>query len=367
MKLKKTVLCFGAPGNGRDEIISRMMNKIHINYGHLFSYIIDEAKKDNINLKKDNILDFFDVNPKKLEIYRLNAINKIVDMAGRYEGISIVSTPYSFKWKGKKFFGLTKDEIIKINPDLIIIIIDNVIRIHHRLENDPQWKINKFSLNEIIRWRREEILSIYNLVNEIESNMKVYLVPYDSGSDFLKEIIMDDKKKKIYLSHPITGEGIEFYNGIKKFVKKISDYYIVFDPYMIQDWNMVEQWNRYSKNNNDTSNGLNIKLENTNGSTIIKNYSSFEIKAAIKNIRFSIVDIDYKLIESSDAIIVYHPRKEMSAGVMAEMVESKKLGKIVYSYYPYYPEPHFEMYSTHSFNDEKDFLNFIIKESKILA
>ena len=151
------------------------------------------------------------------------------------------------------------------------------------------------------------------------------------------------------MAHEVDARGVHVPECIKKFVKKISDYYIVFDPYMIQDWNMVEQWNRYSKINNDTSNGLNIKLENTNGSTIIKNYSSFEIKAAIKNIRFSIVDIDYKLIESSDAIIVYHPRKETSAGVMAEMVESKKLGKIVYSYYPYYPyrHPSYQSYHQH--------------------
>ncbi len=91
---------------------------------------------------------------------------------------------------------------------------------------------------------------------------------------------------------------------------------------------------------------------------------SAEVESAIKNIRFQIIDTDYKIIENSSAVVVYHPRESISAGVMCEMVYAKGLAKMVYVYYPYEPSPFFEWYSTRIFQDEKELRDHLIIESK---
>ena len=81
--------------------------------------------------------------------------------------------------------------------------------------------------------------------------------------------------------------------------------------------------------------------------------------------RFQIIDTDYKIIENSSMVVVYHPRESVSAGVMCEMVYAKSLAKLVYVYYPYEPSPFFEWYSTRIFTDEEELRDFLIKESRL--
>jgi len=90
-----------------------------------------------------------------------------------------------------------------------------------------------------------------------------------------------------------------------------------------------------------------------------------EVETAIKNLRFQIIDTDYKIIENSDLVVVYHPRKSISAGVMCEMVYAKALAKLVYAYYPYEPSPFFEWYATRIFTDADEMRDFLIKESRM--
>jgi len=92
-----------------------------------------------------------------------------------------------------------------------------------------------------------------------------------------------------------------------------------------------------------------------------------EVEAAIKNLRYQIIDSDYKLIENSQIVVVYHPRQNISAGVMCEMVYAKSIAKMVYVYYPYEPSPFFEWYSTRIFKDENELGDFLIKESKLIG
>jgi adenylate kinase len=56
---------------------------------------------------------------------------------------------------------------------------------------------------------------------------------------------------------------------------------------------------------------------------------------------------------------VYHPREELSAGVLCEMVEARGQAKFVYVYYPFEPSPFFEWYSTKIFSNEDKMIEFL--------
>jgi adenylate kinase len=365
---RRVIICTGPPGNGRDEILMQMRKRTSFNYYHMFEYIVEEARLRGTNLTKLNILDFYDSSPDRMEQFHKAAIEKISREIEDRGGVNIVSTPYHFEWKGNRFQGLHDEEVMTLNPDLFVIIFDDILRVRERLEQDIQWQEHRFTLGEIANWRREEIQGVYQLARQFTPRKEIQLVAFENGPDFLREIIYSRVKEKVYLSHPITGEGPGFFDKITKFGDSVSDYYVVFDPYTIKDWNIVEAWrkaiNEAIEKDMPRPNKLRFSITYRDG-TIEKEIDALELEAAIKNMRFQIIDTDYKIIENSHLVVVYHPRESISAGVMCEMVYAKSLAKLVYVYYPYEPSPFFEWYATRIFTDEGELRDFLIKESKL--
>jgi adenylate kinase len=365
---RRVVVCAGPPGNGRDDVLLAMKEKQNYNYFHLFEYIVNIARLDDTNLTKLNILDFYDSSPEKMEQYHRTAVEAIAKELERRSGVSIVSTPYHFEWKGNRFRGLHPEEVELLNPDLFIIVFDDILRVKRRLAKDIQWQDHRFTLGEIANWRREEISGIYDLAKIFKPTREVQLVAYENGPEFLKDVIWSRGREKIYLSHPITGEDSEFFRDITKFGNSLFEYYIVFDPYMIKDWEIVEAWramvNEAIQKGEPRPSRLIFSMDYKEG-PIQEELDSIEVEAAIKNLRFQIIDTDYKIIENSSMIVVYHPRPSISAGVMCEMVYAKALAKMVYVYYPYEPSPFFEWYATRIFTDYNELRDFLIKESKV--
>ena len=364
----RVIVCVGSPGNGRDDILKEMRELTNFYYYHLFEYIVEEARLDDTNLTKLNILDFYDSSPERMEQYHKAAIEKIAEETSKRPGTHIVSTPIHFEWKGNRFQGLHEDEVRRLDPYMIVIIFDDILRVRYRLERDIQWQGHTFTLGEIANWRREEIRLAYHLARIFTPRPEVQLVAYENGPEFLKDVIWSHGREKIYLSHPITGEGEDFLNAIYKFGQTLSEYYVVFDPTINKDWNIVEAWraavNEAIERGEPRPTKLVFSMEYKDG-VIKEELDSMELEAGIKNLRFQIIDTDYKIIENSAMVVVYHPRAAISAGVMCEMVYAKTLAKMVYVYYPYEPSPFFEWYATRIFTEEDELRDFLIKESKL--
>ncbi|HUS78597.1 MAG TPA: AAA family ATPase [Patescibacteria group bacterium] len=365
---KRVVVCTGPPGNGRDEILLKMKEMQNFHYYHMFEYIVKEARLDGTNLTKLNILDFYDSQPEKMNQYHRVAVEKITAEIDAKDGVHIVSTPLHFEWKGNRFRGLHRDEVEILNPDMFVIIFDDIIRVKKRLGKDTQWQDHFFTLGEIANWRREEVSGVYELARSFKPAREVQLVALENGPEFLKDVILSRGREKVYLSHPITGEGPDFFRNITKFGDSLKEYYIVFDPYMIKDWDIVEAWrsmvNNAIEKGEERPSKLVFSMDYREG-PIKEEIDSIEIESAIKNLRFQIIDTDYKIIENSAIVVVYHPRASISAGVMCEMVYAKALAKMVYVYYPYEPSPFFEWYATRIFTEENELRDFLIKESKV--
>ena len=365
---KRVIIFNGPPGNGRDDILRELKKIASFGYHHIFEYIVEEARLDNTNLSKINILDFYDSQPEKMELYRLKAIQKINHEINRRGGVHIISTPVHFEWKGNRYNGLTEDDVELINPDVFVIIFDDIVRVRDRLSKDTQWQDHKFTLGEIANWRREEVNGVYRLAGSFIPKRKIQLVAYENGAELVRDIIYKPSKETVYLSHPITGESPEFFRKTTKFLESLKEYYVIFDPYLIKDWDIVEQWREAVNATIDSQQELpdtfTFKMEYKEG-PLESEFDIKEVETAIKNLRFQIIDSDYKIIENSDLVVVFHPRKSISAGVMCEMVYAKSLAKLVYAFYPYEPSPFFEWYATRIFTDSDEMRDFLIKESRM--
>jgi adenylate kinase len=362
MANKVVVICTGQPGTARDLYLQELKRKQDFFYYHLFEYIVEEAEKEGYTLNTRNVLDFYDGKPDKLEAFRAKALKRITAEIQNRDGIHVISTPYHFEWKGKAYTGLKEDEVKTLNPDVFLVIIDDIVRVRDRLKDDPQWSEHRFTLVELSHWRREEIMGAHRLSRSFTPYKEFYLVARDHDVGFLQDLIFRRHKKKIYLSHPITGESSVFFKKIRRFASALQPNCTVFDPYMIKDWEMVETWrnvrNKAMREGRDTPDKIRVSIEYADGT---KEYEldSWDIEAAIKNLRAQIIDIDYKIIESCYCIVAYHPREQLSAGVMCEMIHAKRLAKFVYAFYPFEPSPFFEWYATKIFSNEKRMVKFL--------
>jgi adenylate kinase len=358
------VLCAGPPGSDRDNYIQILCKlagpkKTPVSHHHLFDFIVEEAKLNGYSLNKVNILDFFLNNPDKLLAFRMEAVKKMgEEMKSKHVTAHIVSTPYFFEWKGESLTGLCHDEIKILDPDIFIIVIDDVVRVRERLSQDPQWKGHTFNLSEIAKWRREEIKGIYNFAHDFVPPRKCYILAREHPVDVFYDLILNQEKKRVYISYPITGVDPEKVAEARDIAKELSGFFTIFDPLTIHDWAIVDCWKHTVDEGTSKSGNFDCEVEYATGKKTFSCDAS-EVEYAIKDIRRQIVDRDYKLIDSSDYVFVYHPRKSISAGVMCEMMHAKIEGKMVYAMYPFEPSPFFDYYANRIFGSKKGFLDFV--------
>jgi len=125
---------------------------------------------------------------------------------------------------------------------------------------------------------------------------------------------------------------------------------------MVETWRKVR--NKAMREGRDIPKKILVSIEYSDGT---KEYEldSWDIEATIKNLRAQVIDIDYKIIDSCYCIVAYHPREQLSAGVMCEMIHAKRLAKFVYAFYPFEPSPFFEWYATKIFSNEKKIVKFL--------
>jgi adenylate kinase len=144
---KKTVIIVGVPGVGKSTIISNATETLR-NIGTTVSTVIfgsvmfEEAKKIGIN-DRDQL--------RKLSI---NLQQKLQSMAATHisnlkESIVIVDTHLFIKTPSGYYPGLPMNLILKLNPDLLILITANSEEILKRRENDNTRSRDIISDNEI--------------------------------------------------------------------------------------------------------------------------------------------------------------------------------------------------------------------------
>jgi len=361
--VQSRVLCTGPPSSGRDNYIEELCklaesSKKSIRCYHLFDFIVKEAELKGYSLNKLNILDFFLNNPEKMLDFRMNAVKKVGEEMKNKNQVHIISTPYFFEWKGESLTGLSGEEVKILDPSIFAVIIDDVVRVKEELGKDPQWRGHKFTLSEIAKWRREEIKGIFIFAHSFVPPRERYVIAREHDVRVLFDLIFNREKKTVYLSYPITGVDPDTVKEERAIAQELSEFFVIFDPLTIHDWAIVAHWKSIADKGPEKPETIKCTIEYATGKKTFS-CNSREVEYAIKDIRRQIVDRDYKLIDSSDYVFVYHPRESISAGVMCEMMHAKIEGKMVYAMYPFEPSPFFEHYANRIFKNKEEFLGFV--------
>ncbi|RLE65349.1 MAG: hypothetical protein DRJ38_03890 [Thermoprotei archaeon] len=344
------VFCTGISGSGRTEYLkefvkwSKKKYSQNINLINIGERMFEIAKKLGQNIKEEKILDLSELTLKWL---RATVFEQVIGEVEKSPEVYVISTHASFRWRRYLLPAFDFFYLNKLSPDLFITIIDSIVDIKKRLENTRQWR-GRLRLRDIITWQDEEVF-ITKILAEYQRK-SFYVIPRRQPPSTLYNILFA-KKKKVYLSYPMTHvENYENYmKRIGEFKKKLSEYFTVFDPGYIDDYGLlVEAYKALNDNKEYVEiDGFRISLD--------------EIMEVEKDLRDQTIRRDLMLIDQSDIVVVYYTLPTLSPGVLSEIIYSFTNNKDVYIIFTPSNKisPFFEYFSTEIFFKEEEFFDFI--------
>lgn len=322
--------------------------------------MFEKASSLRIKIPGDKILD---LDTTTLRFLRATVFEEITGTVDEYRGLDrdlMISLHMSFRWSKVLMPAFDYYYLNKVRPDIYCSLIDSVGNILRRMEDTPDlahWK-DKLSIKEILIWQDEEMF-ITEIVADI-LGAPHYMIPSSSSPSIMYNIVNmvekplsrgePPKMLKAYISYPMTMTkgNVEFEGVRRELVSKLKEKgVIIFDPAMLEDMVLLE------------------RVRECEDSTVyLEEFGVYvsreEVLDAEKYIIDQTVHRDYKFIDQSDMIIVFYPIKELSAGVLSEMIYAHTHMKNVYALFTQKNiSPFFLNYSTKIFGDIDELIEFI--------
>ena len=323
--------------------------------------MFEKASSLRINIPHNKILN---LDITTLSFLRATVFEEITSNIDNYRGLDrdlLVSLHMSFRWNKVLMPAFDYYYLNRLKPNLTCIIVDSVANILKRMMDTPDlnhW-MDRLNLKEILIWQDEELF-ITKMVSDI-MNIPFYMIPSSSHPSLMYDIInyvekprsIGDRPKKLraYISYPMTmvkgDEGFE--EDRLELVRRLKEKgLIIFDPVMIEDMMLLELVKEVRDKNTIYIEDLDIRI------------GVRDILEAERYIIDQTVYRDYKFIDQSDMIIIYYPIKELSAGVLSEMIYASTHMKDVYTLYTHKDiSPFFLNYSTKVFRDIDETIEYI--------
>lgn len=360
------VVSTGITGVGRTSLLEGVREYAlslgrHINLVDIGPKMFEKALSLRIKIPGNKILD---LDSSTLRFLRAAVFEEISHGLDDYRGEDkdlFISLHMSFRWHKVILPAFDYYYLNQINPDFYATIIDSVGCILKRIEESPDlqhWR-NKLSLREILIWQDEEVF-ITSIVADILGS-PFYIIPRASPPDMLYNIMREvelprskglkPRMLKAYISYPMTmvKGNEEFERDRHELIDKLRRRgVIIFDPIMVEDMLLLD------------------KVVDMDVDDVVY-VEEFDIHMMVRDIldaRQYIIDQtifrDYRLIDQSDMIIVFYPVKELSAGVLSEMIYAHTHMKDVYALFTQKNiSPFFLNYSTKIFNNIDDIVEFV--------
>lgn len=356
------VLCTGCAGHGRDRYLEKVFTekfsdtKKEILSVRLRDEIYKHAARDGIHLTDSTVLD---IDEDRRARYRESAIESIVQESSKYRYI-FVSSPATFKWKGETIFGLRPADVRRLDPNLFVTIVSDLLPTQQELSKQTQWDRFGFALKDLADWREMEIRETRQMARQVSKLLNYFVIPSDHSSNVLYDLVVHPEKKKAYFSYPMTDANPDQIREAQATMKALGSDLVFFDPYTIKDpYLTIELQKLLEKSGDATPENLTIQLDYTSG-TKTYNCRTKEVVDARKSINIQTVRLDHHLIAQSDMVVAYLPFP--AAGVVSEMLFAHERGKPVFAYYPRHPSPFLDFICTDIFRSASELIEGVRKE-----
>lgn len=331
------IITTGISGCGRKEYISLLekfakSHKKNVKVHHVGKMIFEQAEKIGITLTTENVLN---ANPHVLNSLRSAVFEIILSSIKNdlkiYDAVFINIHAF-FLWK--KIFIKAYDRFYpaQFNADAFVTFIDDAPMMKKRLDGRPQWKPEKMTIEEILLWQNIEVEVTSSWA---DMNLKpFYVIPSKQPVSGLYRLIFCPEQEPVYISMPITHlREKKMQARVDKFVEKLNEYFIVFDPRIVELG----------------SGPAVIKIgKKTNKSPV------FYTQVVNRDL--------YWLVRQSKKVIAFFPKVVSSPGVINELREAHETNKTVWVVHPGgESSPFITYFCDKIFNNEKEFFLFLKK------
>lgn len=316
---------------------------IRIGFFNVGDFMHNAAAASGIQFT-DKVLDS---DPAVLSLARRSAFYEIANIAHDYDH-TFVGLHACFRWNGKLVEGVSFKDMQGFPGDVFVNVVDNLADIAQRMDDNPQWA--GMRRDEINVWLDEEEFLTKQFANLKEKNH--YTVARHHNLENFYDLLFS-KKKKFYLSYPITllrQDAPDQIQSIREFGSKMRKNFIIFDPLDIADMDLIHSTESPQE---ETSDG-----EVTTVSDIDQDFNV--------QIKTRTISRDYQFIHQSDFVIVIYPTDKLSPGVLSEMNFASRYNKPVYAVYSHARSPFFEHLCERIFNSIEELETFLEDQQMLL-
>ena len=318
------IICTGISCSGRKKLMEEFEalcrgKGMQIGFFNVGDFMHSAAAASGVKFT-DKVLDS---DPAVLSLARRSAFYEIANTAHSYEH-TFVGLHACFRWNGKLVEGISFRDMESLPADVFINVVDNLADIAQRMERNPQW--TGMRRDEINVWLDEEEFLTKQLANL--KGKTHYTVARQHNLENFYDLLFS-KKKKFYLSYPITlirQEAPDQIESIRAFGSEMRKDFIIFDPLDIEDMALIHSAESAQEGADDS--------EITTVSDIDRNFS--------EQIKTRTISRDYQFIHQSDFTVVIYPTDKLSPGVLSEMNFASRYNKPVYAVYSHARSPFFE-------------------------
>jgi len=195
----------GISGSERSEYLKLQQELARVN-GKDFEilkvgdYLIKTFSESNIEIQWENILD---MNEAQLKIATYAAYKEIYHIIKENPDKNYVIDGHGkFWWNGMPVEGFHPHFLKILKPDLCISIIDNERDIKKRLDRNEQWKNQKLTEQDIVRWIADEV-NVARLWADFHG-VSWYVIPRRRAATTLYMLMFHPERKRMYFAFPMT-------------------------------------------------------------------------------------------------------------------------------------------------------------------
>ena len=287
-------------------------------------------------VEEETILDMF---PRALVLLRAAALEQICSAIAAEPGRDwILNTHAVFRWKNTLISGFDPHYLARLDPHLFVTVTNGIRVAHARLRQQPRW--SELTEEDLLVWREEEQFFTEEMAR-IHRKPQI-LLPRAIGLDALYRLLFEPNSPRAYLSYPMQHVAPGEERGLEAFKARLAQHYVVFDPADVND-------------------ALAEGSIGTDGSTELAPGSRLQ-----QHIADQIVERDYKLIDQSEAVVVFYDVAVPSPGVISEMKFALESGKQVFGVWlpPSQPSVFFTRYCSTWFRSPEEFFEHLQRRGR---
>jgi hypothetical protein len=246
--------------------------------------------------------------------------------------------------RGDFYITLDESHLRRIAPECCFTVIDDVQTMTSNLKQDEAWGPLNLDEMAVLDKRQEEIKNAEQWCeNNLGSRTRHLLLAVNEPPQTLLGSLFPglehpSRKKRFYLSFPITEADPKLESARTKFRDKLRQQFVIFDPGTIREYDKARK--DYLEETSLARGAKKPKAENRRRTNLE------ELLTELGNV--TVVN-DLRLINQSDGIVVYYPSravkvqdsqgrwkedpveiKVLSAGVINEIIHASTHGKKVY-------------------------------------